>query len=222
MDWEDIFKTAFAIITSIGGAGGIIYALSNWFGKVWADRMIEKVKHQYAKELESYKSDLEKLSNEHRFALEQLSNEHRIRFEKLHQRRAEVIEELYAKLITADNSFQSLIRVGQVVGEPSLTEKYRSFINAYNSYVDFYYQNKIYFSSSICSIVEDINKELLSSTRGISMFPIDWSEVMHHSDEMIKERFKFWERARDSYDKKVTKLKAELENNFRILLGVET
>lgn len=59
MAWEDAFKIITAMIASIGAGGAIILALSNWLGKIWADRIIENKKHQLSSELEIIKRDLD-------------------------------------------------------------------------------------------------------------------------------------------------------------------
>lgn len=58
MGLTEIFKISGAIITSIGGASIIIFALSSWLGKIWASRILEKDRLQYASELESIKNQL--------------------------------------------------------------------------------------------------------------------------------------------------------------------
>ena len=43
---------------SLGGGAVIVFAFSSWLGKVWAKRILEKEKHQYAAELERIKTEL--------------------------------------------------------------------------------------------------------------------------------------------------------------------
>lgn len=50
---REILSIAVAIMGSIGIAGAIIYALSNWLGKVWANRLLEHDKLVAAKEIEA-------------------------------------------------------------------------------------------------------------------------------------------------------------------------
>lgn len=59
MSWEDIVKIVLGIIASIGGAGAIINGLSSYFGKMWADKYLEKIKMEYQKEIEHYRNQLE-------------------------------------------------------------------------------------------------------------------------------------------------------------------
>lgn len=48
MGFEDIVSVSTVIIGSIGSAGAIIFGLSSWLGKVWANHLMntEKFKHQ--------------------------------------------------------------------------------------------------------------------------------------------------------------------------------
>lgn len=59
MSWKDIIKIVAYSFTSIGGAGAIIYIFSSYFGKMWADKYLEKIKMDYQKEIEHYKNQLE-------------------------------------------------------------------------------------------------------------------------------------------------------------------
>lgn len=58
MLWEDILKIVAALIASVGGAGAIIWALSSFFGKMWANKILEKQKAEYQKDIEEYKNAL--------------------------------------------------------------------------------------------------------------------------------------------------------------------
>jgi Glu-tRNA(Gln) amidotransferase subunit E-like FAD-binding protein len=58
MDIDEIFKISAAILGSVGGAAAIIFALSSWLGKVWANRILEKDKLAYSSELERIKNQL--------------------------------------------------------------------------------------------------------------------------------------------------------------------
>lgn len=57
----EIYQTAFAVITSLGGGALLIFVFSSWLGKVWATRILEKEKVKYQKDIEYYKNELDKL-----------------------------------------------------------------------------------------------------------------------------------------------------------------
>ncbi len=58
MAWKDILSIIATAIASVGGAGAIIWALSSFFGKMWANKLLEKQKAEYQKDIEAYKSAL--------------------------------------------------------------------------------------------------------------------------------------------------------------------
>lgn len=58
MSIDEIFKISSAILGSVGGAAAIIFALSSWLGKVWANRILEKDRLKYSSELERIKNQL--------------------------------------------------------------------------------------------------------------------------------------------------------------------
>lgn len=66
VEWlQAAFGVAAAIIVSLGGAGAIILALSNWLGRVWAQRILEADRAKYRDEIErqkaQYQQELERL-----------------------------------------------------------------------------------------------------------------------------------------------------------------
>lgn len=59
MEWDVVFKFVTASIASTGAAGAIIFALSSWLGKVWANRILESERHRLGEELEETKRELD-------------------------------------------------------------------------------------------------------------------------------------------------------------------
>jgi hypothetical protein len=55
---QEYFELASVIIASVGGAGAIIFGLSDWLGKVWATRLMASEKQKYAKDFESFKTEI--------------------------------------------------------------------------------------------------------------------------------------------------------------------
>jgi len=54
----DVFETALAVIASVGGGGLIVYRLSGWLGRVWAERLMERERQQFREDLERLRADL--------------------------------------------------------------------------------------------------------------------------------------------------------------------
>jgi hypothetical protein len=51
-----IAEIAASIIVALGGGGAIVFGLSSWLGKVWADRLMQKEKAKHDQDLEDFKA----------------------------------------------------------------------------------------------------------------------------------------------------------------------
>lgn len=88
MNIDDILKISASIIASLGSGTVIVFAFSNWLGKVWANRILEKDRIKYAAQIETLKSELNKSIHKHNVAVSRIDTQ-----------RATAIQELYAALI---------------------------------------------------------------------------------------------------------------------------
>ena len=88
MNIDDILKISATIIASLGSGTIIVFAFSNWLGKVWANRILEKDRAKYATQIETLKSELNKSIHKHNVAVSRIDTQ-----------RATAIQELYAALI---------------------------------------------------------------------------------------------------------------------------
>jgi hypothetical protein len=59
MDWTDIFKLVATLFASLGGAGLILFAMSSWLGKVWANRIMANEKANHDRDLAKLRADLQ-------------------------------------------------------------------------------------------------------------------------------------------------------------------
>ncbi len=48
MTFEDIIKITATVMASLGGGGAIVFGLSTFLGKLWADRTLENQRQEYA------------------------------------------------------------------------------------------------------------------------------------------------------------------------------
>ncbi|MBI5056439.1 MAG: hypothetical protein HZB61_07480 [Nitrospirae bacterium] len=56
---KEIFEIAAAIIASSGVAGAVLFGLSSWLGKVWANRIMADEKAKHDRELATLRADLQ-------------------------------------------------------------------------------------------------------------------------------------------------------------------
>ena len=59
MTFEETIKIATTILLSLGGGGIIVFALSSWLGKVWANRIMAEERAKYERELTELRAKLE-------------------------------------------------------------------------------------------------------------------------------------------------------------------
>lgn len=59
MQISEILSIAAAIITSVGTTGVIIFGLSNWLGRIWSNRIMEKDRAHHSHELEKLRVSLQ-------------------------------------------------------------------------------------------------------------------------------------------------------------------
>jgi hypothetical protein len=52
-----LWQTVIGVLVALGGGGGIVFALSGWLGRVWADRVAEQLKASNTQALERIKAD---------------------------------------------------------------------------------------------------------------------------------------------------------------------
>jgi len=55
MSWDDAFKLMTAFLTSLGGGTLLLFSLSTWLGKVWADRIARTEMKHLERDLEKAK-----------------------------------------------------------------------------------------------------------------------------------------------------------------------
>ena len=60
MNTEQAFEIAQAVLVSVGGASFILFVLSNWLGKVWANRLMTEERAKHESDLAELKAKLQK------------------------------------------------------------------------------------------------------------------------------------------------------------------
>lgn len=155
--------------------------------------------------------DIEKFKGQ----LQLAATEHEIRFSKLHEKRAEVIAELYKLIVKAYWEAESFTSPVEWAGEPDKKEKYVSAMNAIAEYFRFFDQHRIYISPDLCAQLENLAKNLRTPVIGFGV----WVRYDHLTDISAEQKDKAWNKAWDSLKNDVPHLRAAIEAEFRTLLG---
>lgn len=84
MTVREIFDTGAAILFSIGGGGVIVFGLSGWLGKVWAERLMTKERTAHELELAEFRNRLERGNQEALTTIRRDAEIYREQFLKTH------------------------------------------------------------------------------------------------------------------------------------------
>jgi hypothetical protein len=92
--------------------------------------------------------------------LNRVSYEHEVVFSRLHERRVEVIAELYTKLVEAEVAFGSWVRPLQLAGESPIDEKAKTAMQAGNEFQDLFLRSRIWLDEDLCTRLDALNKAI--------------------------------------------------------------
>ena len=206
MDWLDILKN---LVVFTVGSGFITYLAKHLF------------ENYLQRKLEDYRSNLDRQSDEYRHRLELISQENQIRFSKLHGDRAEVIVNLFKKLVKMDQSFRAYMGPIIVGGAPDKPTRQETAINAANDFLKFFFDNEIYFDNALCETIKEINQLYLDAWYGYNVYDDEAAlRDAQFDKEFRKERSEAFKKAWEIIEKKIPTVKKNLEDQFRKLLGV--
>lgn len=207
------------VIPLLGELGifAIIVTVLGWVAKDAISQYFDKELNEYQakidKELKEHQASIDKELNEYRNELEK----DRLRYTKLHNKRAEITAELYEKFVEFEEDLRSLTHPMQKVGDPAKDEKLENTAKSGNEFLNFYMMNKIYFPPEVCETVEEIVEESMEIHKEKRTRAAKFAHREMEPGDFEKE-LDYWERVTEE---DIPKLKEELENHFRELLGVE-
>lgn len=200
-------------------AAGII-----WLSKTWiSERLKNAIKHEYDEKLETHKAQLRAQSDIETERLRSQLNitalEHQVRFSGLHNKRAEVIAELYGLLVQAYWDTSSFVSLVEWSGEPDKKAKYVTAMNAIADFFRFFDKNRIYLPEALCAQLEAFVQAMRHKAIGFGVY------VRHDDDALPPESFEkkhnAWVAAWEYFEKEVPVARASLERELRNILGGE-
>ena len=200
-------------VLSVLGDGVVAAALlagGGWLFKqqlgAWFNRDLEREKTALQKDVEALKAD---------FNL--LHTEHSVRFATLHAKRAEVIAELYSRLVEALWAAEAFLNPIEFVGSPSKAER---SVEAQNRIVDarrFFERHRIYLPTVVCDALSKMLADMRSPVVHFSVYLRYTEEQMQ--DHTYRQYMDAWTNGYRILNEELPKARALLEAEFRTLLG---
>ena len=185
-----------SLLVAVGGNAALLLVLA-FLGRSLMSTILTK-------DLEKFKADLQVAAVERQ-----------VRFSKLHEKRAEVLAELYKLLVAATWQTTNFASPMEWVGEPDKKTLYVTAINAIAEYFRFFDQHRIWLPADLCAPLEDFAKRLRTPTMGFGVY----LKFEHPNESTEKEKFDAWNKAWDAVQTDIPKLRSAIEAQFRSLLG---
>lgn len=192
--WEEIIKIIGIFIVAAGTIAGLI---------IWIAKKI--INHSFSIDLEKFKADLK---------IEAAKD--RIRYEKMHNKRAEVIERLYKKIVRAYRALHSYMHIFQRTGDSTEKEKGEKAAKAANDFTDYFEENRIFIEESLAKRIDDLSKKFKEAWNNF-----DLSRYLRESKNSSSDYVKKWEEAFNGIDQDANRIKKTIERKFRKIIGIE-
>jgi len=191
MDWIEIITNVFVSLPFVAAGA-------------WVLR--ESLRLLLDRDLEKFKSDLERESASFK-----------IRYEHLQGERMEVIKTTYQKLVVAFRDISLLVQPSQRdTGSDAGLERKRQASKTATDFQYYFEENKIFFEDDTALEIEKI----ISQFKEVWFDFVEMMPLVQLSDR--KESTQMWFRTWESLQTEVPETKAKLESKFRAIIGIQS
>ena len=153
-------------------------------------------------------------------SLQQAATEHQVRFSTLHERRAQVIEEVYQRLIDVEKDYGLFVLVdGHETDEKKQREARERNNQAMYDMSVFIEKRRIYLPPDVCTSLKAFLDIMWNNAINVGVFGAIGGDVP--TAETVKERREAFRVAGEALRKEIPSARAALEVEFRKLLGAD-
>lgn len=200
------------ILLAFGGNAALL-AVLGILGKSFLDKLIVRDTKQFEIDIQA-KSDvaIERLKGE----LQLKTIEHQVRFSRLHEKRGEVVAELYGHLVESLWEAESFLSLMEWTGEPDKKEKYSIAMNKLVELYQYFDKHRIYLPSELCVSLEALFMQVRTLVIALGVY-VQIKEPLN--DHTYEQKQKAWKEGWEAIKKEVPLARQSLENEFRLLLG---
>lgn len=165
MQFINILKLSITMLGSISMAGIIVFACSNWLGKVWANRLMEKEKLEYSKQLELLKNSFLKETESYKIKLKKSD----YLFEKQFEATSELValQRSFIPCISFPHMDRGDVLEHYVIFSEEIEKKLTDYLSCYGAVLGEDVEAKISECFGIAGLNKyEINKDLKISSEG--------------------------------------------------------
>ncbi|MFQ2998481.1 hypothetical protein [Elizabethkingia anophelis] len=180
-----------------------------------------KIKSNFDAKLEEIKKKHNIETKKFEIEISALKSKENYKFTKLHEKRLEILENIYKKLNLQISELGKYVSPIKFFPENSTYEQnenilQENFINAHNNLVNYYYDNKIYLPKKIISLIDDYFKEISAT---YDPYAQNHNIIKMGEKPDVKSK-KEGNLAYKNIELKVIPLQKEIETNFREMLEI--
>ncbi len=152
----------------------------------------------------------------HKSSLERIAHEHSVKFESLHAKRAEVIFEVYTRIVFAENHSFDMLNVIDDYYKISIKERFEHAKESITELATYFEFNRLYFEDKTCKKIDEIIKRM-------GKVLLDYEPILKavEPEDLNEEHFEVWKHSFIIILKDIPPIKNEIEIQFRTLLGIE-
>jgi vacuolar-type H+-ATPase catalytic subunit A/Vma1 len=194
--WKDIFQYIGSPLVIIGA---VTYLLRKFL-----DLSVES-------KLEEFKIILQADADKKLF-------EYQTTFATLHQKRSDLIAELYKQLSITYGNLCDLTQIIQFAGGPTLPEKKKTTRETFNNLSSYFSQHRIYFSVDLCNKMETVIKMIKDA---FIEFDTAHTYGMQNSSEYTADHTGLWVKSWEKVTQEIPPVLNTIEEEFRSLLNVK-
>lgn len=226
-----------SLITSVTASAALTGVLV-WLSKTWlSERLKHAIKHEYDAQLEVNKATLKAQFDEkietHKAQLKAqtdvenerlksqlsiLAAEHQVRFSGLHNKRAEVISEIYALLVQAHWDGASFASPLEFSGDLTKREKYSTAMQSLNELYRGFQRKRLYIPEHVCDLIDPLIEGMRHNVISFGT-SLQYGEEEWALDSTLVDKHRVWIESWQYFEKDVPTARRALEFELRHLLG---
>jgi hypothetical protein len=206
INWQDV-------ITTVGGEGVLLGAAA-WLVKAIISNRLTLDAETFKTRL---KADADVEIERLRSGLQKTAVEHQVRFAKLHERRAEVIAELYNRLVEAQQEGERFVFVGSYAEQPEQKEAYNATAQKLRDLYFFVEKHRIYLPERVCTLLNNFMDPVRKTVIGVGVY----SSFEYPTQQTSEAKNRLLLAASEAFEQKIPTARRAVEEEFRTLLGVE-
>jgi hypothetical protein len=150
-------------------------------------------------------------------SLQLIATEHQVRFSKLHERRADIIEELYKRLTDVYWDGQRFVMTSENNPSPYQANEFDKMREKLSEVFMFIEHHRILLPKSVCALLDQHFSHVNLTVYSAGIF----GRVKNPSDRTAEQSNDAFEKAYKDFETEIPAARAALEDEFRKMLGAD-